>query len=500
MLADKLGYSCLAREEMIEAATEEGIHVGKLEMAMVKPGIFSERLALEKDHYLAFSTAYLCERTNDSGLVYHGRTGHLLLPGVSHVLRVRVLADREYRIQSVMQRLGLDQRKARQYIEGVDEDREKWVHSMYGISLEAAANFDIVVNLAQMSMENAAAALTHVAQLPDFQMTPASRRTMDDILLAARARMAIARDERTHGASVKVRADSGVVTVTYLPQDSSLADAITAACTNLPGLKDIRTAMATTNLLWIGEEFQEESETYKQVVEIASKWNAAVELVRLAPEEEPPPGEERVTLVTADRAAGSGGNEDDGKIEDDVPEEQTDVGGLSKTLDELARIGMSGGGKVVYGGQRQLVDAMDKTIPYTLVVIGNVFMSKGHSARLRATRDLRRFLSDRVKAPIVTSDELGGRYLFGTRDILKAAVFLILACVIYLLVFTNQETVLAFLANAGWYAEAVKDTLLARVDWGPRIIVSIAVFLIVPIVAYSYGTVARVILKLIKME
>jgi hypothetical protein len=59
---------------------------------------------------------------------------------------------------------------------------------------------------------------------------------------------------------------------------------------------------------------------------------------------------------------------------------------------------------------------------------------------------------------------------------------------------------MAFLANAGWYAEAVKDTFLARVDWGPKIIVSIAAFLAVPIVAYSYGTVARVILKLVKME
>ena len=47
-LARKLDYACLSREELNDAATNEGIPVGRLEMAMVRPGIFSERLALER--------------------------------------------------------------------------------------------------------------------------------------------------------------------------------------------------------------------------------------------------------------------------------------------------------------------------------------------------------------------------------------------------------------------------------------------------------------------
>ena len=139
-LARKLDYACLSREELNEAATNEGIPVGRLEMAMVSPGIFSERLALERDHYLAFTTSYLCDRAMEGGLVYHGRTGHFLLPGVSHVLKVRVLADLEYRIKTVMRDLGLDRGKARRYIEDVDEDRRRWVRSVFAVSGEDAAN------------------------------------------------------------------------------------------------------------------------------------------------------------------------------------------------------------------------------------------------------------------------------------------------------------------------------------------------------------------------
>jgi cytidylate kinase len=422
-LAEKLGYAALGREELIDAATNEGIQVGRLEMAMMKQGI-TERLALERDHYLAYTTAYLCDKAMEGGLVYHGRTGHLLLPGISHVLRVRVLASEEYRIEAVMRDLHLDRKRAIRYIEEVDEDRRRWVRSMYGVSWEDAANYDIVLNLAQMNIENASTMLVNMAQLPDFQMTPASRRRTEDLRLAAKARVLLARDERTHRASVKVRADNGVVNVTYLPQDAGFAAAIPQVCEGLPGARNIRTTMATTNLLWIQEEYQPDSEVYHQVVEIATKWNAAVELVRTAPEEERPAMLQAVPAQTVPQNPDPASAEYNGGIEEDAPVPFGDNGGLKETLDALAGIGRSGGGRVVYGDPHQLVNTLGRSIPYTLVVIGDMFLAKGHAARQRETRDFRGFLSERIKAPVVTADELSTRYLFGRRDIIRTAVFL----------------------------------------------------------------------------
>ena len=71
-LARKLGCTCLSRKELIEAAVDEGIQVGKLEMAMIKPRVFTEQLALQREYYRAFSTAYLCDRALEGSLVYHG--------------------------------------------------------------------------------------------------------------------------------------------------------------------------------------------------------------------------------------------------------------------------------------------------------------------------------------------------------------------------------------------------------------------------------------------
>lgn len=497
-LAEKMGYACLSREDLFEAAVEDGIQVGKLEMAMIKPHAFSERLARERDHYLAFCRTFLSERAMAGDLVYHGRNGHLLLPGISHILRVRVVWDLEHRIYAIMQKMGVEREKARRYVQEVDEDRRRWVRSMYSVAVEEAINYDFTVNLQQVSVESAASALVGAAQLPDFQTTPASSKAIRDLHLGSKARLELARDERTFMAGFKVRADAGVVTVGYLPQDARIAEHIPAVLESIPEIHDLRITMATTNLLWIQEEFRPRSEVFDEVVEIATKWNAAVELVRLAPEDDAPSEETESASVAVAEESGSG--EYDGGIEADVPDDARDDGGLRETLDRLAEVGRSGGGRVVYGGGGNLLETLDRSVPYTLVVIGDVFLSKGQAARLRAMRDLRGFLGDRIRTPVVTADELGSEYLFRRRDILHTAFFVAVVALIYLLVFTNQEAVLAFMAHGGWYSEAVRNTFLGRYDWMPKVLVSVALFLFIPVVAYSYGRVTSALLKLIKME
>jgi hypothetical protein len=258
--------------------------------------------------------------------------------------------------------------------------------------------------------------------------------------------------------------------------------------------------MAMTNILWIEEEYKPHSDTFNKVVEIATKWNAAVELMRLASEEE---GESKQCgLLEAPTSEAENRNRDvyDGGIEDDTPDVAGDDRGLRTTLDELARVGRSGGGAAVYGGRQNLVEVLGRHIPYTLVVVGNVFLSKGHAARLRATRDLGSYLSDHIKAPVVTADELGTQYLFGRRDVFRTAVLVALVGLMYWLVLAHQETVLAFLANTGWYADVTEGTLLGRSSVLRKLIVSAVVVCVIPVIAFTYGKVASAVLKWVKIE
>ncbi|MEJ2678935.1 MAG: hypothetical protein P8174_07670, partial [Gemmatimonadota bacterium] len=324
--------------------------------------------------------------------------------------------------------------------------------------------------------------LVGMSQLPDFQMTPASRKAMEDLRLGAHARLRLARDARTARAGFTVRANHGVLTVTYLPHDGDVARDIPQVLAGLEGVQDLRATMASTTLLWVQETFDPGSETFQEVVEIAGKWNAAVELVRFTADEggEDASTSEGVIETEADTAVAG--------IEDDI-EEAADVSGLKATLDELARVGKAGGGRYVRGERRSLVASCCGSVSYSLVVLGNLFLSKNQAARVRFTRELQESLASRLRVPVVTTNELKSQYLFGSRDLVRLAGFLALVAGLYLVVMSNQEPILAFLFG-NWSGGG----------WTTRLIVAVAVFLFVPIVAYSYGSVARSVMKLIKME
>jgi len=379
-----------------------------------------------------------------------------------------------------MKSLGLDRAKAVRYLTDVEEDRRSWVRSMYGVSWEDASQYDVIVNVEQMNVANAAAALVGMAQLPDFQMTPASEKALEDLHLASRARVLLARDEHTYRAGFSVKAHHGVLTVTYLPKDMEVADHIQRVLAGLEGVHDLRCTMATTNILWVQEAFDPGSETFAEVVEIARKWNAAVELVQFAPGAAE--GMPEADSAPAEHEVVAG-------IEEDVEEEAPDEGGLKATLDVLAKVGRSGGGRHVRGERTNLVASCCNAVPYSLVVIGNLFLGKGSAAKQRLTRELQDLIGSRMKVPVVTADELRSQYLFGRRDVLRLAGFLVLVVALYFLVMTNQEPVLRFLSGDWTGGKAFN-----------KILVAVAVFLFVPVIAYSYGSVARSVMKLIKME
>ncbi len=489
-LAEKLGYCCLSREEMLEEAASRGISVGKLEMAMLKSHPLTERLSLERDHYQALVTSILCERALKESIVYHGRTAHLLLPGVAHVLRLRVVADMEYRIHDVMQRLDLPRDKAKDYIQRVEEDRKRWVRFFYNVDWDSSSLYEVILNLERWNVDNAASALCGVAQLPDFQMTPAARKTLEDLLLASKCRLAIAEDERTWEGHVKVRSQNGVVSVIYLPHQADIAEHIPDVVRKVEGVRDLVCTLARTNILWVQEQFKPGTAVFHQMVEIANKWDAAVELLRLVPvedddveeseEDETAAAEQEVPSQRMAPRHHEGGIEEEGAIES-----ETDNGGLKPTVAELIRLGRSGGGRTVRGKANDLLAAVDRSIQYSLVVIGDVYVKKGRAAQIRKGRELASFLSDQLKVSAVMADEIKPQYLFGKKQLLQFAAFLVCALALYGLVFLNEDVILRFFS-----ADA----------FGLRVLRMVAVVAFVPLFAYLYGTAARLFLKMLKLD
>ncbi|MCL5108656.1 MAG: cytidylate kinase family protein [Chloroflexi bacterium] len=239
-LAERLGYPCVSREVIVEAAQEYGVPVNELTEAISRPPSFWQQLTGERASYVDYFRAALCERARGTELVYHGYAGHLLLRGISHVIRVRVIADMEYRVGAAMARMGLGRKEAIAYIKKVDEDRVRWTRFLYGVDWHDASLYDVVINLERVSVQGACDILVHMAGLPEFQATPESLRAAADLALGCHVRAVLARDPRTRGADVKVSASGGVVTITGSTRLEEVVEAIPLVAGQVGGISEIR--------------------------------------------------------------------------------------------------------------------------------------------------------------------------------------------------------------------------------------------------------------------
>lgn len=489
-LARKLGYQCLSREELLEEATKRGIAVGKMEMAMIKPHTFIDRFAQEKEHYQALAASILCEKALERNLVYHGRTGHLLLPGIDNILRIRVVADLESRIAWVERELGLNRKKAWQYLQQVEEDRARWVRIFYNVNWDLSTLYDVTINTDHLSVENATSALCAVAELPEFQFTPASKKALQNMLLASRCRLALFDDDRTYELQAKVRADDGIVSVTYPPQQVKLSWNITEILQRVPGVREILCTVAQTNILWIQEKFDPVTTVLEDIVQIAKKWDAAVELIQMRPDEET--GEEASRPAGIVSPAGENVSENrarnreyDGGIEEDIDENSPKLDEeFKETYNKLVSSGHAGGRRIVRGSHRNLLLSMDRGVKYSLVVVGDVFLSKGHAAQTRMTNELVSFLTEQLRIPVVLAGEIRQQYLFGKKQLLKLVSYAAVVALIYYLVFRYQMPVLEFSRLEG--------------EW--RVLSVALLMAFIPFLSYLWGTASKLLLKLLKFE
>ena len=83
------------------------------------------------------------------------------------MLRVRVTADLEYRINAAMTQAGLSRDKAVAYIQRVDESRSRWARLLYGVDWTDPTQYHLTLNLGQISVARTGACDTNTV-IPGF--------------------------------------------------------------------------------------------------------------------------------------------------------------------------------------------------------------------------------------------------------------------------------------------------------------------------------------------
>ena len=239
LIARRLGYECIAREILLEASEDFNIPAAKLLQAISDAPSMFARYAYGKERYVAFIQAALLKRVQKNNVVYHGFAGHFFLKGVSHVLKVRIIADLEDRIKIVMDQEKISRKEAIRFLENIDEERLKWGKFLYGVNTRNPSLYDLVINVKSLSVEDAADIICYTAGMKRFETTQASQSAMDDLVLSALAKVSII-DLKP---DAEVSAEKGVIYVSVkAPADAKeeMALEIAKLVSTVPGVIDVK--------------------------------------------------------------------------------------------------------------------------------------------------------------------------------------------------------------------------------------------------------------------
>ncbi len=206
-VARRLGYDCLSRDILLDTSELFNIPEIKLERAIHDAPSILDRFGVGKERYMSLIQTAFLKVMREDNIVYHGLAGHFFLKGVSHVLKVRIIADIEERVKLEMERKSISEKEARRLLLKDDDERNRWSQFLYGINTTDSQLYDLVIHTRKISVENAVDIICHTVGMPQFQKTPESQQDLENLALSAEVKAALIE----LSPAVEVCAENGIV-------------------------------------------------------------------------------------------------------------------------------------------------------------------------------------------------------------------------------------------------------------------------------------------------
>ncbi len=184
-VASRLGYECLSRDVVLETAKQLHIPEVKLIRALHDAPSILDRLIGGREKYVADFRRVLLHHLQKNNVVYHGLAGQFFLKGIPHVLKVRILANKDQRVLEEMARENIPREEALRIITTDDEERRQWSLHLYGIDTWDPDLYNMVLKIGKLTIDSAVEIILSAVKQPCFQTTAESRQKMKELAFIA---------------------------------------------------------------------------------------------------------------------------------------------------------------------------------------------------------------------------------------------------------------------------------------------------------------------------
>jgi len=235
-----LGYEDITERLFEEAAGRYHIDREKLMRALYGPPPFFNKLTHERRKTLAGLTIVLAEMIQSDDCIITGCVGHLIPRTISHVLRVCLIANHDYRVRRAVAETGKSEKDAGKQIHTDDKRNFDCTTYLFDKTAYDESLYDVVVPMQDRSVDEAMEMICEYARRDAVRTTDRSRQAARDFVLSAQVNLALVNE----GHRVEVHSENGNVVLLineYIVRMQRHEEKLVEIASKVPNVKHVTT-------------------------------------------------------------------------------------------------------------------------------------------------------------------------------------------------------------------------------------------------------------------
>jgi len=186
-------------------------------------------------------------RDGQTGVIRGWGAVHLLR-NIPHVVRVRVCAPMDTRVQRMMDRLATDNRETvENEIQMSEEAHSAITKRHFGVNWRDPELYDLVLCTERLSVDECVDEIDGMMRRKCFQETDDSRRMVENLAAEWAVRSALRRDERTARTHITIESDNGTLRLMGVVDTQTEANAAGELAAAVEGVKQVDNQLKAAN-------------------------------------------------------------------------------------------------------------------------------------------------------------------------------------------------------------------------------------------------------------
>jgi len=239
-VAENLGYESIEDKLIEDTSRRYGIPPEKLIKTLTGSNSFFSQIGRTREKNIASLKTVLSEMILEDNKLVHGIFTHFIPRYISHVLKVCIIANHDYRVKKAMAKKSVSQKEAEKIIHNDDNENVKMIGYLLNKNPYDETLYDLVIPMQKISVDEAVATVEKHVLSEQVKFTNRSRQIARDFVLTTAVNLALVND----GHDVEAYSENGRVTLTInkdVMRMHQYQEELSKIASGVEGVTDVKT-------------------------------------------------------------------------------------------------------------------------------------------------------------------------------------------------------------------------------------------------------------------